>query len=284
MEDRKGVVQLIGLVHVPVGSAKDLLDLIGGVKRATSATGSNDTSSRSHAVLQLELMPGESKLSFVDLAGSEWFSDSVGHDKATQLEGAEINKSLLCLKECIRALGGADGYGLTKPTPSSAHWKQPTTVKKAAAVSAGNGEVASATQRHVPFRGSKLTRLLKDSFVGPPGLCRTLMVAQISPASSAWEHSLNTLRYADRVGSLPTTTTTASSSSSPRASPSLAAARSSPHAKTTAPKVNTPKASTSKAAVPVKAATPKSAAARTPPPKAAARPAAASSWLSSSPF
>lgn len=73
------------------------------------------------------------------------------------MEGAEINKSLLALKECIRAL--------------------------------------DAEARHVPFRGSKLTEVLRDSFQGD---CRTVMIANISPASGSCEHTLNTLRYADR--------------------------------------------------------------------------------------
>jgi hypothetical protein len=76
-----------------------------------------------------------------------------------RLDGAEINKSLLCLKECIRALG--------------------------------------ANGAHVPFRGSKLTQVLKDSFVG--AYSNTVMIANISPCSACVEHSLNTLRYAERV-------------------------------------------------------------------------------------
>lgn len=78
------------------------------------------------------------------------------------MEGAEINKSLLALKECIRALG-----------------------RKGA---------------HLPFRVSKLTQVLRDSFVGPNS--RTCMIAMISPGVSSCEHSLNTLRYADRVKEL----------------------------------------------------------------------------------
>lgn len=74
-------------------------------------------------------------------------------------QGAEINKSLLALKECIRALD--------------------------------NGA------QHVPFRGSKLTAVLRDSFVG--GQARTVMIANISPNATSVEHTLNTLRYADRV-------------------------------------------------------------------------------------
>ncbi|CEG82380.1 Putative Kinesin family member 2/24 [Rhizopus microsporus] len=77
------------------------------------------------------------------------------------MEGAEINKSLLALKECIRAL--------------------------------------DKDKRHTPFRQSKLTQVLKDSFVGHS---RTCMVATISPGGSNSEHTLNTLRYADRVKEL----------------------------------------------------------------------------------
>lgn len=72
-------------------------------------------------------------------------------------EGAEINKSLLALKECIRAL--------------------------------------DQNKNHTPFRGSKLTQVLRDSFTGDS---RTCMIATISPNNSNSEHTLNTLRYADR--------------------------------------------------------------------------------------
>lgn len=99
------------------------------------------------------------KISFIDLAGSERGADTFDNNRQTRLEGAEINKSLLALKECIRAL--------------------------------------DSDARHVPFRGSKLTAVLRDSFVGETA--RTVMVANISPVSSCVEHTLNTLRYADRV-------------------------------------------------------------------------------------
>ena len=78
------------------------------------------------------------------------------------MEGAEINKSLLALKECIRALGRKGS--------------------------------------HTPFRASKLTQVLRDSFVGSNA--RTCMIAMISPGLSSCEHTLNTLRYADRVKEL----------------------------------------------------------------------------------
>ena len=54
-------------------------------------------------------------------------------------------------------------------------------------------------KRHKPFRGSKLTLVLRDSFIGN---CLTLMIANISPCLSCSEHTLNTLRYADRVKEL----------------------------------------------------------------------------------
>lgn len=62
------------------------------------------------------------------MAGNERGADTISSDRQTRLEGAEINKSLLALKECIRAMG--------------------------------------RDQDHVPFRGSKLTLILRDSFIG----------------------------------------------------------------------------------------------------------------------
>jgi kinesin family member 2/24 len=102
-----------------------------------------------------------SKISFIDLAGSERGADVQHQDKKTKTDGAEINKSLLALKECIRAL--------------------------------------DQDKKHTPFRGSKLTQVLKDSFVGNS---KTTMIANISPAASSCEDTLNTIRYADRVKEL----------------------------------------------------------------------------------
>lgn len=101
-------------------------------------------------------------MSFIDLAGSERGADTNDAGKQRRMDGAEINKSLLALKECIRAL--------------------------------------DQDSKHTPFRGSKLTQVLKDSFTGTN--CKTVMIANISPASSCCEHTLNTLRYSDRVKEL----------------------------------------------------------------------------------
>ncbi|TNN62570.1 Kinesin-like protein KIF24 [Liparis tanakae] len=98
---------------------------------------------------------------FVDLAGSERASDTKEPNRQSRMEGAEINQSLLALKECIRSL--------------------------------------DQEQSHTPFRQSKLTQVLKDSFVGDSMTC---MIANISPGHLATEHTLNTLRYADRVKEL----------------------------------------------------------------------------------
>ena len=133
--------------------------------RKTGSTAANIDSSRSHAILQITLKDGKEnkhikgKFSFIDLAGSERGKDTTHSDRQRRLEGADINKSLLALKECIRALHH------------------------------GNS--------HKPFRGSKLTQVLKDSFVGEN--THTVMIANVAPNSKNCEHTLNTLRYAYRV-------------------------------------------------------------------------------------
>ncbi|KAJ6845462.1 kinesin-like protein KIN-13B [Iris pallida] len=173
-EDGKQQVCIVGLQEFRVSNVDTIRELIeiGNATRSTGTTGANEESSRSHAILQLvikrsvdgsETKPARviGKLSFIDLAGSERGADTTDNDKQTRIEGAEINKSLLALKECIRALDN--------------------------------------DQVHIPFRGSKLTEVLRDSFIGNS---RTVMISCISPNSGSCEHTLNTLRYADRVKSL----------------------------------------------------------------------------------
>ena len=98
----------------------------GLLARTSGQTGANAESSRSHAILQMQLMHRTpqgvkpyGKISFIDLAGSEHGADTMNTNKQTKMDGAEINKSLLALKECIRAL--------------------------------------DLEKKHLPFRGSKLT-------------------------------------------------------------------------------------------------------------------------------
>ena len=99
----------------------------------------------------------------VDLAGSERAHDSQGNEKERHQESAQINKSLLALKECIRAMQ------------------------------------SSKPNQHIPFRTSKLTMTLKDSFVADKQKVRVHMIACISPCHTSANHTLNTLRYAEKL-------------------------------------------------------------------------------------
>ncbi|CAG2199560.1 KIF18_19 [Mytilus edulis] len=95
----------------------------------------------------------------VDLAGSE--RAAATHNRGKRMvEGAHINRSLLALGNCINALSDKNGH------------------------------------KYINYRDSKLTRLLKDALGGN---CKTVMIAHISPASSQFEESRNTLVYADRA-------------------------------------------------------------------------------------
>src|SRR3569833_3103963 len=140
-------------------------------ERTTHCTASNDTSSRSHAICTIIIREGRSgalmgKLLLVDLAGCERAADCQSNNRQRRLEGAEINKSLLALKECIRSL-----------------------------------DMKKNVQQdiHIPFRASKLTMVLRDSFMMKADRIRIIMIACISPGSSRTDHTLNTLRYAGRL-------------------------------------------------------------------------------------
>ena len=164
-EDTNGGITLTGQQHRAVRGHSDAIALLteGGRNRATGATSMNATSSRSHAVFTLSLelrIDGKSftpKMHFVDLAGSERAKRTGASGERLQ-EGIQINKGLLALGNVINAL--------------------------------------CEHQQHVPYRDSKLTRLLQDSLGGNS---RTVMLACVSPSDADLEETLNTLKYASRA-------------------------------------------------------------------------------------
>ena len=168
----KGII-IAGVTELKVESKQKILQLlqIGNRRRKTESTNVNKTSSRSHAVFQITVQSSpktkgyqfqtlEGKLSLIDLAGSE--RGTVTENRGIRLrEGAKINTSLLSLANCINALGDKRKKG-----------------------------------SFVPYRDSKLTRMLKDSLGGNS---KTIMIANISPANSQIEETINTLKYASRA-------------------------------------------------------------------------------------
>ncbi|XP_055808512.1 kinesin-like protein KIN-5B isoform X2 [Solanum dulcamara] len=170
MEDGKGLVVVRGLEEEAVYSANDIYNLLerGAARRRTADTLLNKRSSRSHSVFSItihvkEMAVGDEelikcgKLNLVDLAGSENISRS-GAREGRAREAGEINKSLLTLGRVITAL--------------------------------------VEHSIHVPYRDSKLTRLLRDSLGGKTKTC---IIATISPSAHCLEETLSTLDYAHRA-------------------------------------------------------------------------------------
>ncbi|KAK3026767.1 hypothetical protein RJ639_040306 [Escallonia herrerae] len=176
-DPEKGIV-VAGLRCIKVNSADKILELLnlGNSRRKTESTGANETSSRSHAVLEITVTRKQrnkyrnqvirGKLALVDLAGSERASETNSGGQKLR-DGANINRSLFALANCINALGKQQKKGLA----------------------------------YVPHRNSKLTRILKD---GLSGNSQTIMIATISPADSQHHHTVNTLKYADRAKEIKT--------------------------------------------------------------------------------
>jgi kinesin family protein 3/17 len=168
-EDKKKGVFVEGLSEWAVRSPRDIYALMkdGMRNRATAATRMNDVSSRSHAVfiIIVEQMQKKNKnvkvgkLNLVDLAGSERVSVTGATGQRLE-ESKKINQSLSCLGNVISALTDSKG------------------------------------RPHIPYRDSKLTRLLEDSLGGN---CKTTMIAMISPAYDAYSESLSTLKFATRA-------------------------------------------------------------------------------------
>uniref|UniRef100_A0A7N6C1L0 Kinesin-like protein n=1 Tax=Anabas testudineus TaxID=64144 RepID=A0A7N6C1L0_ANATE len=170
-EDPKEGIKIVGLTERQVFSANEMVGCLelGNSARTVGSTAMNAASSRSHAIftITLEQRRGTdkvdsvvSKLHLVDLAGSERQKKTKAEGDRLK-EGISINRGLLSLGNVISALGDE-----------------------------------SKKNTFVPYRDSKLTRLLQDSLGGNS---HTLMIACVSPADSNMEETINTLRYADRA-------------------------------------------------------------------------------------
>ena len=170
-EDKVNGIYIAGVTEVYVTSHEELLNIMGtgSLNRATAATGMNEGSSRSHSVFTITVTQKDltnqssksGKLVLVDLAGSEMVKKT--NATGQQLEEAKtINKSLSALGQVI--------YALTDKTTT-----------------------------HVPYRDSKLTRILQDSLGGNS---KTVLIVNVSPSSYNGSETLSTLRFGMRAKSI----------------------------------------------------------------------------------
>lgn len=176
-EDCKKRITVSNLLSRLPASVEEVMDLlvVGNQNRTLSPTEANAASLRSHAVLQINVSSRSrtasldqehtfATLSIIDLAGSE--RAAATKNRGARLnEGANINKSLLALGNCINAL------------------------------------CDPRRKNHVPYRDLKLTRLLKFSLGGN---CKTVMIVCVSPLSQHYDETLNTLKYANRAKEIKT--------------------------------------------------------------------------------
>ena len=188
IKEKSGSIFIQGLKEETVNSKEECIELLnkGISHRTTSSTLMNEGSSRSHAIFtiaieqrivkEIDVPEGETdlkaglpaqqeeqitaKFHFVDLAGSERIKRT-GAVGQLMKEGISINKGLLCLGNVISALTDD-----------------------------------SKKDKHIPYRDSKLTRILQDSLGGNS---RTTMIACVSPAETNYEESLNSIKYASRA-------------------------------------------------------------------------------------
>ncbi|XP_029776464.1 kinesin-like protein KIF27 isoform X2 [Suricata suricatta] len=179
-EDEKGNTVIVGVKECHVENADEVMSLLemGNAARHTGSTQMNEHSSRSHAIFTISICQVEksteatedgswysrrhivSKFHFVDLAGSEKATKTRNTGERFK-ESIQINSGLLALGNVISALGD--------PRRKSSH---------------------------IPYRDAKITRLLKDSLGGS---AKTVMITCVSPSSSDFDESLNSLKYANRA-------------------------------------------------------------------------------------
>lgn len=154
-EGSDGQLNVRGLLEATIRTPEELSELLQLARehRASSATQVHDASSRSHLVISLKNMRNGATFMLLDLAGTERNENNMYHDQKQIKETAEINSSLMALKDCIRK--------------------------------------CCSEEEFVPFRNSKLTQLLKPCFT--TRTARTLVIATVSPSCNDTEHTISTL-------------------------------------------------------------------------------------------
>ncbi|KAM6403468.1 LOW QUALITY PROTEIN: kinesin-like protein KIF2B [Rhynochetos jubatus] len=167
LEDGKQQIEVMGLWEEGLTSVEDVIQPIetGSKCHTLAKTSANTHSSWSHAIFQIILRKRGhlyAKFSLIDLAGNEQGAGISTADRQTRLEVSDINKSLLALKEHIQTLG--HNRALT------------------------------------PFRSSKLTQVLRDSFMGENAF--TCMIATVAPGMRSCKNTLNILPYVNCVKEL----------------------------------------------------------------------------------
>jgi kinesin family protein 4/21/27 len=177
-DSEKGIV-VVGLTSRPISGTTEALQVLheGTMNRTTAATLMNLTSSRSHAVFTIHLsqvtrsanggkidVTTTSCFTFVDLAGSERMKKT-GAEGERAREGIKINEGLLALGNVINALADEE-------------------------------RAVKEKKIHIPYRQSKLTRLLQDALGGNS---QTLFLACVSPSDTNASETLSTLNYANRA-------------------------------------------------------------------------------------
>lgn len=168
LEDSFGETNLLGITEHALTSAGHLTELVEKslTFRKSASTFKNDSSSRSHAIWRIRIVnkdvpeTPDGILFLIDLAGSEFARDYKTHTEQQRKESKDINVSLSTLKDCIR------------------------------------GRALQA--KHVPFRSSALTKVLKHVFdpLSHRG-CKTAILACVNPSTSDLQPSKNTLRFAE---------------------------------------------------------------------------------------
>ncbi|KAM7392048.1 hypothetical protein PAMP_022691 [Pampus punctatissimus] len=171
-----GNLVVVGAKEMVVTSAEELLSVLemGNALRHTGTTGMNEHSSRSHAILTIQLSQcyhnnsvRSSKLCLVDLAGSER-AGKTGNTGTRLKESVHINTGLLALGNVIRALSDPGR----------------------------NRRGNNCNSAHIPYRDAKITRILRDSL---GGTAHTLMVACVSPSHHNVAETLSVLQFASKA-------------------------------------------------------------------------------------
>jgi hypothetical protein len=189
-----------GAVVKPICTIKEAAELValGDARRATGATNVHAHSSRSHAVLTLFHPRYACRLDVVDLAGSER-GKKTGNTGVRLQESISINSGLLALGNVIRALSrnhriaAAAREANTHAVGGRVVGRRGDPLRPLLSLNAvGATRVEGSTSQHVPYRSSKLTRLLQDTLGGSSA---TLFIACVAPDSYNRDETLRTLQY-----------------------------------------------------------------------------------------